>query len=157
SVAVGDFNGDGRPDFAVNSPSSNLMSIFTNAGSGNFTTSSFAGGGFVSSLVAGDFNGDGGTDLGVPTDVFTSSGFTPSVHLFAGQTVGPMLAGPSYALGMGDPVAADFNGDGQLDLAGYSVGNVISAWPNSGNGTFPIPSFISGAGVTLASQASGDF
>src|SRR5262249_39380148 len=38
SVAVGDFNGDGRPDFAVGSNAALTDNVLTNAGGGNFTT-----------------------------------------------------------------------------------------------------------------------
>jgi hypothetical protein len=44
SLAVGDFNGDGRPDFAV-SDSTTSMSLFTNTGGGNFTLWSISTGG----------------------------------------------------------------------------------------------------------------
>jgi hypothetical protein len=62
SVAVGDFNGDGRPDFAVSS--SSVLSVFMNSGGGNFSSSSISIiDGPPGILAAGDFNGDGATDL----------------------------------------------------------------------------------------------
>src|SRR5262249_324411 len=36
SVAVGDFNGDGRPDFAVSNNNSAFLNVFLNAGAGSF-------------------------------------------------------------------------------------------------------------------------
>jgi hypothetical protein len=39
SVAVGDFNGDGRPDFAVSNVESTFLSVFTHSGGGNFSSS----------------------------------------------------------------------------------------------------------------------
>ena len=145
SVAIGDFNNDGRLDFAVNNSASNSVSVFTNSGNGNFSESGFNfGTGTAGTLAAGDFNGDGVTDLAVGANVLN------------GQTGTGLQAGARYALPFSSPVAADFNGDGHLDLAGL-VGGAIEVWLNNGNGTFPAPIFISGAAVTLASQATGDF
>jgi hypothetical protein len=152
AVAVGDFNGDGRPDFAVSNSGSSL-SLFTNSGGGNFSSSSVNTGVASASLVAGDFNGDGVTDLAA-----TSFG---GVRMLYGQAGGTLQAGPSYILGLGSPAAGDFNGDGHLDLVGSAFTStftyVVEPWLNNGNGTFQAPTFISGAGVTLSSQATGDF
>src|SRR5439155_27288608 len=66
SVAVGDFNGDGRPDLAVanSGSSSNSVSILLGTGTGSFgSTNSFAVGSSPASVAGGDFNGDGRPDL----------------------------------------------------------------------------------------------
>jgi hypothetical protein len=105
-------------------------------------------------LAAGDFNGDGATDLTVPV-ALGASPFS-GVEVLNGQAGGGLHAGVTYALGLGSPVAGDFNGDGHTDLAGVVV-NAIGPWLNNGNGTFPAPSFIPAGGVSLASQATADF
>jgi hypothetical protein len=143
TVAVGDFNGDGRPDFAVNNLASNSLSVFTNSGGGNFSSATILG--FSGNLAAGDFTGDGITDL--------AAGW----KLFYGQAGTGLQAGPTYALPMGSPVAVDLNGDGRLDLAGVTGTNVIGDWLNNGNGTFPAPILIPAGGLTLSSQATADF
>jgi hypothetical protein len=140
SVAVGDFNGDGRLDFAVNGGS---LTIFSNSNGGNFSASLLSGstGGTV---TAGDFNGDGITDLFTTSKVFDGS-----------ATTAPQLA-TTYAVGLLNPIAADVNGDGHADLIGI-VSSGVQPWLNMGNGTFLAPSYISSAGVTFSLQANADF
>jgi hypothetical protein len=74
SVAVGDFNGDGKLDLAVanqcgsdpSCASPGTVSILLGDGTGNFTTaSSLATGNAPQSVAVGDFNGDGRLDLAV--------------------------------------------------------------------------------------------
>jgi hypothetical protein len=143
TVAVGDFNGDGRPDFAVNNVQSNSLSVFTNSGGGNFSLTTIAG--TSGNLAAGDFNGDGIADLAA------------GGKLFFGQAGTGLQPGTLYALPMISPVAADLNGDGHLDLVGGTGASAVSAWLNKGAGTFPAPVMISASGVTMASQATADF
>jgi hypothetical protein len=145
TVAVGDFNGDGLSDFAVNNLASNSVSVFTNGGGGSFSLTTLSGVSGTGNLAAGDFNGDGITDL------------TAGGKMFTGQLGTGLQAGTTYALPLGSPVAADFNGDGHIDLAGATGTSVVGEWLNNGNGTFPIPSLIPAAGVTLSSQATADF
>jgi hypothetical protein len=161
SVAVGDFNGDGRPDFAVGGNSTTLVSVYTNTGGGNFSASSItAGSGQTGLIAAGDFNGDGATDLAVPLTTFSivNGGFfsLSTVETFNGQVGGTLHAGPTYALGLSSPMAADLNGDGRIDLVG-TVGNAVQPWLNTGTGLLAAPSFVPASGVTFGSQASGDF
>ena len=162
SVAVGDFNGDGRPDFAVAGDSS-VLSVFMNSGGGNFSSSSIFIGSAAGILAAGDFNGDGATDLAVPVITLSNSGAFSGVEVFNGQTGVGLQAGTTYALGLGAPVVGDFNGDGHIDLAGISgnapfgTPNAIETWLNNGHGAFPAPHLIPAAGATLSSQASADF
>jgi hypothetical protein len=144
TVGVGDFNGDGRPDFAVNNLSSNSLSVFMNSGGGNFSSSTILG--VSGNLAAGDFNGDGIADLAAGGTVLNGQVGT-----------GLQAAKTSYALPMSSPVAVDLNGDGHLDLAGVTGTNVVGDWLNNGNGTFSAPILIPGGGVTLASQATADF
>jgi hypothetical protein len=161
SVAVGDFNGDSRPDFAVGNTASGSVSVFMNSGSGNFSSSTILVGTSTGIVAAGDFNGDGVTDLAVPAGISSSNGTFGGVKVFNGLTGSGLQAGATYALGLGLTVAGDFNGDGHLDLAGIVFngigGSAGEAWLNNGNGTFPAPVLIPGGGVTLSSQATGDF
>jgi hypothetical protein len=70
-VAVGDFDGDGRPDLAVNNFLDRTVSVLVNGTSAGAGTPSFAAqqtfalGSGPFSLTAADFSGDGRSDLAV--------------------------------------------------------------------------------------------
>jgi hypothetical protein len=91
SMAVGDFNGDGRPDFAVSNSFSNSVSVFTDSGGGNFSSSTISvpnntqSGSFLGTLAAGDFNGDGLADLAVSPGG-NGRRCLDSVLIYTGQT-----------------------------------------------------------------------
>jgi len=64
SVAVGDFNGDGKPDLAVANGFSNNVSVLEGNGNGTFQTAvNYAVGSEPNSVAIEDFNGDGIPDL----------------------------------------------------------------------------------------------
>lgn len=120
SLISGDFNGDGKVDLGlVNSGSNNFSVLFGNgAGSFSAPTNIDARGVGASAMIAGDFNGDGKIDLAVSN---TRPG---SVLIFLGDGAGGFSATSNFSHGgplfTGDPapiVVADFNGDGNPDLA----------------------------------------
>src|SRR5215469_6335377 len=66
SVAVGDFNGDGRADLAVANEGSGTVSVLLGNGDGTFQAAvNYAVGTTPGSVAVGDFNGDGKADLAV--------------------------------------------------------------------------------------------
>ena len=66
SVAVGDFNGDGKQDLAVANYDSSTVSILLGDGAGSFSApTNFGVGDVPVSVAVGDFNGDGKQDLAV--------------------------------------------------------------------------------------------
>jgi hypothetical protein len=62
-IAVGDFNGDGRPDILTGLMFAQQMVLYTNDGQGGFEASYFASGANTTSLACADFNHDGKTDV----------------------------------------------------------------------------------------------
>ncbi len=127
SVAVADFNGDGRADIAVASKITRDLSVLLNLTAVGATTPSFAApqtfaiGMSVRSVAVGDFNADGRPDLAV-TNYGGESANTVTVLLNAtavGAATPAFIIQPAFAVGS-DPtsvVVADFNADGRPDLA----------------------------------------
>jgi hypothetical protein len=117
-VTVADFNRDGKLDLAVCNGSANTVSIFLGDGSGNFAAASgspIAVGSDPDAIAVGDFNNDGKLDLAVAN----SGDGTVTLLLGNGDgTFTPASSSP-YAVGQYPTsiAAADFNGDGKLDLA----------------------------------------
>ncbi|MCP9769901.1 choice-of-anchor D domain-containing protein [Lacihabitans sp. LS3-19] len=111
SVAIGDFNGDGKQDVALSTGGN--ISIRLGDGLGGFTSSPDVRADGISSMAIGDFNGDGNQDIAY-ISVYTfsillgngsggfSSSYIQSFHGFG--TIN------SFAI-------CDFNGDGNQDFA----------------------------------------
>ncbi len=128
-VALGDLNGDGKPDLAVSNYSI-PPSASGAAGSG-------AGGAAGSGAGAGGTTGAAGSEGGPapPLAVFLSAtgGYGPPQLYNVGTTPWSIAAG-------------DLNGDGKPDLAAANDGGVTVVF-NNGNGTFLSPiSFATGTG-----------
>src|SRR2546425_2350 len=112
SVAVGDFNSDGKLDLATADEGLNKVSVLLGNGDGTFQSHVDYDTGADSRQVAtGDFNGDGRLDLAVSS--------SEGVSILLGNGDGTFGAHVNYpaAAGARGLVAADFNGDGRLDLA----------------------------------------
>jgi FG-GAP-like repeat/Abnormal spindle-like microcephaly-assoc'd, ASPM-SPD-2-Hydin len=119
-IATGDFNGDGDADMAVAAEEG--VVIWISDGDGTFTegqtlTIDPQVNATANSVVTGDFNGDGNVDLAYSDGPY-------KVYIALGNGDGTFVA-PSaptkfntpFSLGAGLLQAADFNGDGDTDLA----------------------------------------
>src|SRR5262249_23532348 len=74
SVAVGDFNGDGKPDLVVANGGTANVSVLLGNGDGTFqSATSFGGLSGPASVAVGDFNGDGKGDLAVANSGTTNA------------------------------------------------------------------------------------
>ena len=158
SVAVGDFNLDGKPDLVTANSSGNNVTVLLRNGSGGFTAGSpFSAGTNPQSVAVGDFNGDGKPDLAVAN----TGDNTVTVLLGNGSGQFTAAAGSPFAVGASPAfvAAADFNGDGQLDLVTANSGNnTVTVLLGNGSG-----GFTAAAGSPIAvgssprSMAVGDF
>jgi len=129
SVAVADFNGDGRLDLAV--AGGENITVLLGRGDGTFqagvdyTTSGFE---FPLGIASGDFNGDGKLDLVVLNGVGTGVGVL--IGNGNGTFQAPVINLARGVFAIADAVG-DFNTDGKLDLM------VASAlFLGNGDGTF---------------------
>jgi hypothetical protein len=134
AVAVGDFNGDGKPDLAVANGGrrSPTVSVLLGNGDGTFQTAvTYPVGRKSADVAIGDFNGDGNLDLAVVDRA-------GPVTILLGKGDGTFTAGKSIALKGGFVAVADLNGDGKTDLIVGSIARA-SILLGNGDGTFQAP------------------
>ena len=144
SLAIGDFNNNGKLDIAVTNLLANTVTVLDGEGNGYFETlpSDPTGAGPVS-VTAADLDGDGNLDL-----VITIS--NRKVSVLSGDGHFNFDNGVTYGVGS-SPVAsaaADIDGDGDLDVFVVNQnGSSVSVLLNDGLGGF-------GNGGTLRVGAS---
>lgn len=116
AIVTADFNGDGKLDLAATDSVGNAVIILLGNGDGTFgAPTTIPVGNGPDAIVAGDFNNDGKLDLAIAN----YGDGTITLLLGNGDGTFTQAAGSPYAVGKGpyQIAAADFNGDGKLDLA----------------------------------------
>jgi hypothetical protein len=160
-VALGDFDGDGDLDALVTGSSPAALLIFLNAGNGTFQLSSSQPlPSPATSGVLADFDGDGDLDVAaLQTSLQSGSGQITICYNVNGvlQAFGQGFSTGEIPSGL---LAADFDGDGHVDLATcIGSANTVSILHNRGDGTFA-PAIsratYASSGSLAAMDADGD-
>jgi hypothetical protein len=161
SVAIGDFNGDGKQDLAAaaNSYSTMGVRVFQGKGDGSFGLGGFfAAGADPAAVAVGDFNGDGKPDVAVADS--GSYSIPGGLDVLLGNGDATFQVPHRYAKGT-KPVsvaAADLNGDGHLDLvAGNGIAGDLTVLQGKGNGNFkPAITYVGGGYGLAIADVNGD-
>jgi hypothetical protein len=144
-IVAADFNGDGKPDFAVANALDNTVSIFLQTSTGTFARTDYPVGTQPIAVAVADFNGDGHPDLVVLNNNCINGTCAPgTVSVLINRGDGTFLNPVSYNTHATDGLkitTGDFNGDGKPDLAVLnedftSRAGTVSVLLNQGNGTF---------------------
>ena len=159
SVAVADFNSDGKLDLVATNIEFHGVSVALGDGTGHFTNRKGfnTGGTFPQHVVARDFNGDGKPDVAVAN----SGSGGGNVGILLGDGAGSFGTPTAYAAGV-SPLfiaAGDFNSDNKADLAVVSNGTAsnVAILLGDGAGAFGAPANYSTGGRSPYSIAAADF
>jgi hypothetical protein len=167
SIAVADFDGDGKADIALTNfkddPNAFSLGVLFGSGDGKFgSLASYKAGTHAKFVAAGSLRGDGRIDI-----VVANEDFPGGVTIFLNDGNGAFTKSNTYFAGT-NPVSlvlADLNGDGILDIAAANLnGDSVSVLfghpnpddPTHGDGTFTdTVAYVTGGFPT--SIAAGDF
>jgi hypothetical protein len=139
-AAAADVNGDGKADLISSDFSANMLTVLTNDGHGGFAHSSSIVANEPGDLIAADMNVDGKPDL------ISFSSSDNKLNVLTNDGSGGFILTASLAGSAAEnyPIAADFDGDGVLDL--------LTEIPN----TSTLILWLTTPGPFLTSRATGN-
>ncbi|UCE27623.1 MAG: T9SS type A sorting domain-containing protein [Candidatus Coatesbacteria bacterium] len=140
-LAWGDADGDGDPDLAIGSSDWREKPqnyLYVNNGDGTFTSQPQFGEGATCSLSWGDFDNDGDLDMAVGNNAKPDHGVEGQNYLYVNEGDLNFTAREEFGtLNSSLSVAwADYDNDGDLDLAVGNTGEKNELYMNNGDGTF---------------------
>ncbi|MGD0729940.1 MAG: FG-GAP-like repeat-containing protein [Terracidiphilus sp.] len=180
TVVAGDFNGDGKQDLALQlgNPNSDItppisFQVLLGNGDGTFTSlPSFPtpGSTYGTLLGTGDFNGDGKPDLAIALDVDLGPNSQGAINndlyivtylgngdgTFQPPWTSPLLLS-DVDISISNFAIADFNGDGNLDIAMANDYDTVIVMQGNGDGTFKQLSQAPATGNGPLALAVADF
>jgi hypothetical protein len=142
-ITVGDFNGDGRPDFATASGVfgyGKLVHLQREDGGWDDVELDVRPGIFVGAVAAGDFDRDGRSDLAVGYVAYELGVWRQGIDIFYSRAGGKWERRTLIAREGKDNVTSlgvgDLDGDGKLDLVALTSGGEIWVFLGDGKGFF---------------------
>lgn len=157
SVAVADFNGDGKLDLALGTGDLAVIVLLGN-GDGTFKPhTQYAVAAGVYAIAVADVNGDGVPDMVVATTVSNDVG---GISVLVGNGDGTFKVHQDYAgASLANAVAVgDFTGDGILDVAVTRWNSSgVGVFAGKGDGTFPTRVDYTTGGSGQVGVVVGDF
>ncbi|HEY6836951.1 MAG TPA: FG-GAP-like repeat-containing protein [Gaiellaceae bacterium] len=158
ALAIGDLNGDGKPDLAVANQNAFSVSVLLGDGTGSFgpaTEYPIPGPFSPSSVKIADLNRDGRLDL-----VVGDYNFGGLIAVLLGDGVGGFGSPAIYSSGANNVFSLaldDLNGDGNPDLVVGAASPSVSVLLGNGIGGFGLPTsypLAGGFGATLSVDAA---